>query len=161
VQLTVDQGSTFTLYLPAEDSTLGKTSSPFEARTLFRGNGETILVVDDEASVRQMTSAVLTALNFYVLTAPNGTDALMKVADHRAELRAVITDLHMPHLDGLSFVRVLKHMLPKAGIIVTSGRMEEREGNEFKTLGVSALLDKPFTQERLVEVLELVFHKQT
>jgi CheY-like chemotaxis protein len=65
----------------------------------------------------------------------------------------------MPHMDGLSFVRVLKRMLPAAGIIVASGHLEEREVNEFKELGVSALLDKPFTQEMLVAVLKTIFKK--
>jgi CheY-like chemotaxis protein len=100
---------------------------------------------------------VLTALNFKVLTAADGTAALIQVAEKRAELRVVITDLHMPHMDGLTFVRVLKHMLPEAGIIVTSGRFDEREVNEFKALGVRALLDKPFNQQKLVETLKSVF----
>jgi CheY-like chemotaxis protein len=50
-------------------------------------------------------------------------------------------------------------MLPAAGIIVASGHLEEREVNEFKELGVSALLDKPFTQEMLVAVLKTIFKK--
>ena len=59
----------------------------------------------------------------------------------------------------LTFARVLKSMLPEAGIIVASGRMEEREANQFKTLGVTALLDKPFTQEKLEEALKVIFPK--
>jgi DNA-binding NarL/FixJ family response regulator len=56
-------------------------------------------------------------------------------------------------------VRVLKGRLPQTGIIVASGRLDEREENEFKKLGVSALLDKPFTQEKLVGALKTVFQK--
>jgi hypothetical protein len=55
-------------------------------------------VVDDEANVRQAVRAVLTSLNFKVITATNGTEALVQVAEKRAELRAVITDLHMPNM---------------------------------------------------------------
>ena len=73
----------------------------------------------------------------------------------------MITDLHMPHMDGLSFVRVLKSRLPQAGVIVVSGRVEERELDEFKKLGVHAVLEKPFTPEKLVEALELVFPPQS
>ena len=132
---------------------------PTKAETAFRGHGETILVVDDEANVRQAARAVLTSLNFKVITAANGTEALVQVAEKRTELRAVITDLHMPNMDGLTFVRVLKSLVPEAGIIVASGRMEEREANEFKALGVIALLDKPFTQEKLEEALKVIFQK--
>ncbi len=154
------QGSTFSIHLPAVASSVGDSMVPFTAKTTLRGNGETILVVDDEAAVRQISRSVLTALNFQVVTAADGTDALIKAAEKRAELRVVLTDLHMPHMDGLSFVRVLKRMLPAAGIIVSSGRLDEREANEFKTLGVSVLLDKPFTQEKLVAALQEVFEKQ-
>jgi CheY-like chemotaxis protein len=81
------------------------------------------------------------------------------VTEQSAELRAVITDVHMPHMDGLSFVRVLKGRLPQVGIIVSSGRLDEPDENEFKKLGVSALLDKPFSQKELVEALKTVFQK--
>jgi PAS domain S-box-containing protein len=151
------QGSTFSIYLPADPAGTGDTSLTTKAETAFRGKGETILVVDDEANMRDVSRSVLAALNFKVLTASDGTAALIQVAENRGELRVVITDLHMPHMDGLTFVRVLKHMLPEAGIIVTSGRFEEREVNEFKTLGVKALLDKPFNQQKLVETLKSVF----
>ena len=115
------------------------------------------LVVDDEVAVRNVIRVVLARLNFNVLSAADGTAALVQVAEYQHELRAVITDLHMPHMDGLSFVRVLKSRLPQTGIIVASGRIEEREANEFRSLGVTALLDKPFTQEKLVEALKRVF----
>jgi DNA-binding NarL/FixJ family response regulator len=62
-------------------------------------------------------------------------------------------------MDGLRFVRVLKHMVPEAGVVVASGRLNEAETAEFKRLGVAALLDKPFTQEQLLEALEKVFRE--
>jgi CheY-like chemotaxis protein len=62
-------------------------------------------------------------------------------------------------MDGLSFVRVLKGRLPQVGIIVASGRLDELDENEFKKLGVSALLDKPFSQKELLEALKTVFQK--
>jgi len=153
------QGSTFSIYLPAEVSSAADTAVLPKVETTFRGHGETILVVDDEANVRQAARAVLTSLNFKVITADNGVEALVQVAEKRTELRAIITDLHMPNMDGLTFVRVLKSMLPEAGIIVASGRVEEREANEFTALGVVALLEKPFTQEKLEEALKTLFQK--
>jgi PAS domain S-box-containing protein len=154
------QGTTFTVYLPADtcgaDDLLGAVVASTDT---FRGNGETILVADDEPAVRQAARAVLTALNFNVLTAADGTEALIKVAENRVEIRAVLTDLHMPHMDGLSFVRALKRMLPEVGIIVASGQLDERETAEFKTIGVTSLLEKPFTQEKLMEALKPIFVK--
>jgi len=153
------QGTTFAVYLPAFGSDAGDTALLFKTEITFRGNGETILVVDDEESVRNVLRAVLTNLNFTVLTAADGTDALTQVAENRTELRAVITDLHMPNMDGLAFVRVLKGQSPQTGIIVVSGRLDEPEANEFKKLGVTTLLAKPFTQETLVAALKTIFPK--
>ncbi len=153
------QGTTFAVYLPACGSDASDTSRLTKTEMTFRGHGETILVVDDEVGVRNVLRAVLTQLNFKVLTAADGTTALIQVAENQADLRAVITDLHMPHMDGLAFVRVLKGRLPQVGIIVVSGRLDEREADEFKQLGVHALLDKPFTQEKLVAALKTIFPK--
>jgi len=153
-----NQGTTFSVFLPAA----GADTQAEEAEKItdaFRGNGETILVADDEQTVRQAARAVLTSLNFNVVTAGDGTEALIQVAEKRSELRAVITDLHMPHMDGLAFVRALKRMLPDVGIIIASGRLDERETKEFKSLGISAILEKPFTQDKLVEALKVVFQE--
>jgi two-component system cell cycle sensor histidine kinase/response regulator CckA len=147
------QGSTFTAYLPVdraghETELISKT-----AAIEFRGQGETILLVDDEPSVREMARVVLRRLNFNPLTATDGADGMMQAAQHRMELRAIITDLHMPHMDGLAFIRALRRMLPELPVLVTSGRMEEAVAEEFKSLGVTKRLDKPFTELQLAEAL--------
>ncbi len=153
-----NQGTTFSVFLPAAGADT-QAEETEKAPDAFRGNGETILVADDEQAVRMAARAVLTSLNFKVVTAGDGTEALIQVAEKRSELRAVITDLHMPHMDGLAFVRALKRMLPDVGIIIASGRLDEREAKEFKSLGINAVLEKPFTQDKLVEALKAVFQK--
>jgi len=150
------QGSTFAVYLPADLSGSASRAPSGTTNNPFLAHGEMVLVVDDEATIRKISRAVLTALKFQVITASDGTEALMQVAEKRADLRVVITDLHMPNMDGLTFVRVLRHMMPKVGIIVSSGRMEERERLAFKELGVTALLEKPFSREKLIIALQSV-----
>jgi PAS domain S-box-containing protein len=147
------QGSTFTAHLPVE----GAGSDPgqvTQAAEEFHGQGETILLVDDEATVRQMARMVLQRMNFRPLTATDGADGLLQAAQHRTELRAVITDLHMPQMDGLMFVHALRRMLPDIPIVVASGRMEDAVAEEFKTLGVTTRLDKPFTEAQLAAALK-------
>jgi CheY-like chemotaxis protein len=147
------QGSTFSAYLPA-DRVAGDTAHVTKPEVEFRGQGETVLLVDDETSVRDMGRVVLRRLNFKPVTATDGADGLMQVAEHRTDLRAVITDLHMPHMDGFGFVRALRRMRPDIPIVVASGRLEEKEKAELKTLGVTAYLDKPFTEGQLAEALK-------
>ena len=110
------------------------------------GQGSTILVVDDEQSVREITTAVLRALNFRVITANDGTDALIRVVENRAALRGVVSDLNMPHMDGLKLVRTLKHMLPGIPVLVASGRVDEKQAHELAALGVVSVLQKPFDE---------------
>ena len=146
------QGSTFTVYLPV-DRAGRDTEFTTRAAVEFRGQEETILLLDDEPAVREMARVVLRRLNFKPLTATDGADGLMQAAEHRRELRAIITDLHMPHMDGLAFVRALRRMLPDIPVVVASGRMEDAMAGEFKTLGVTTRLDKPFTEVQLAEAL--------
>jgi CheY-like chemotaxis protein len=94
-----------------------------------------------------------------VLTASDGAEALIFVAENRKDLRAVIVDLHMPHMDGLAFVRAVKRMLPEAGIVVASGNLGHA-ADQLNGLGVNVMLDKPFTQETLIRALEKVLRER-
>jgi CheY-like chemotaxis protein len=147
------QGSTFAAYFPVD-----RADAPAErampATVEFHGQGETILFVDDEAAVRLVAGEVLRRLGFKPLVATDGADALIQAAQHRTEVRAVITDLHMPHMDGLAFARALRRMWPNVPIMVASGRMDDATAGEFKTLGVTIRLDKPFTEGQLAEALK-------
>jgi PAS domain S-box-containing protein len=146
-------GSTFTAFLPAHLAGGAPVHSPAPVIS-FQGQGETILLVDDEAAVREMASVVLQRLNFQPVTAADGADGLQLVMRHRAEVRVIITDLHMPHMDGLAFVRVLRLLLPDVPVMVASGRLEDPQAAEMKALGVAHRLDKPFTEGQLAEVLQ-------
>ncbi len=150
-------GATFRVYLPvAEGVDPGATVTPVAER-VFRGDGETILVVDDEPAVRDILRKVLTKMNFKVRTASNGATALHEVAKLGADLSAVITDLHMPELDGLAFVRILRGRLPEVGVIVASGLIDDEAREQCATLGVQAILEKPFESAEIVAALQTIF----
>ena len=147
------QGATFAAFLPA-DGAGSDTEHLAKPSPAFRGQEELILFVDDEAALRKVAQAVLRRLNFQVVTATDGQDGLVQLAQHRTEVRAIITDLHMPRMDGLLFVRSLRRMLPDLPILVASGRMDDVVADEFKTLGVTHRLDKPFTEAQLAAALK-------
>lgn len=146
-------GSTFSVYLPAAGQEHPAGPLP-HTPSEFRGNGETILFVDDEVPVREIARAVLRRLNFAPLTATDGADALQQLARHRTDLRAIITDLHMPRMDGLALVRSVRRTFPEVPILVTSGRLDDAVAGELKTLGVTHCLDKPFTESQLAGALK-------
>jgi DNA-binding NtrC family response regulator len=104
----------------------------------FRGDGETVLIVDDEPAVLSVMRRGLERPNFKAVTAEDGSEALAKVANIQSDLRLVITDMHMPHMDGLHF--------------------QEVEA-AFAELGVSMFFSKPFTRVRLAELVEATFRQ--
>lgn len=150
-------GSAFTVFIPAHAE--GGTPEPeVKAKSSFRGNGQSILVVDDETAMRMAASSVLERLNFKPMDAADGADGLAQAALHQHELGAIITDMHMPEMDGLSFVRTLRQTLPHIPVVVASGRLEDSVAAEFQTLGVTNRLDKPFTEAQLSETLSRLFN---
>ena len=156
VYSVTEQGSTFSVYLPVHEI-IQVASAPVVEESDFQGNGELILIVEDEAEIRSVLCEVLSELNFRSVSANDGADALAQVADHKKELRLVITDVHMPNMEGSAFVKVLRRMMADVPIIVMSGHLEERAINEFNNLGVMAFLNKPFSQDDLVKILRRVF----
>jgi PAS domain S-box-containing protein len=157
VSSTPGEGSTFTFFVPPVKTGDPDLVSPAGFTGTFHGNGDLVLVVDDEAPLRKLLRTVLTKLNFKVITAADGTDALVQAAEQRAGLRLVITDIDMPHMDGLKFIRALKSRLPNVKIIVTSGKTDESMAEEFNKLGIESILDKPFRPASLVAILKEIF----
>jgi PAS domain S-box-containing protein len=156
VQSVPERGSTFSIYLPAEPSHTA-TEKVSAARTGFDGGGRWILLVDDEAVVRNISRTVLQKLNFKVLTATDGADAIIQTTEHRADLAAIITDVNMPYMDGLAFARAARRILPRIPIVVATGRLEDRVRAEFAALGVGHVIEKPFAGEKLSEILRTAF----
>ena len=152
------EGTVFSVYLPtaASEANQQVPAPASELAEVLRGHGETILFVDDEAAVREVGRTVLERLNYRPLLAKDGADGLVRAAEHRATLRAVITDLHMPLMDGLAFVRALRRVLPDVPVVVASGRMDEASAAELLRHGVTRRLDKPFTASQLARELKRV-----
>jgi PAS domain S-box-containing protein len=147
-------GSTFTIYLPAADEQVAGDDDEAPVEKLgLSGQGETILYVDDEAGVRDAAHAALQQLNFTPVTATDGADGLVQAAQLGDRLHAVITDVLMPHMDGVAFVRGLRRILPNVPVVVTSGRLDAPVVKELRLLGVHVVLDKPFTRQMLAEAL--------
>ena len=152
VTSTPGAGSTFRLYLPASEE--AAPEQPEENTVVpFRGAGQVILLVDDEAGVREMGVAVLTHLGFTPLTAANGTDGLKCLLQNRSRIAAVITDLNMPKMDGIAFARTVRKMTDKLPIAVMSGRMHEQAEHDLAAIQVTVRLTKPFSAGQLSTAL--------
>lgn len=115
-----------------------------------------ILIVDDSASVRQVENVVLTAAGYEVVEAVDGKDGLAKLTGQTFHL--VLTDLNMPHLDGVGLVRAVRaspahHLLP---VVMVTTESQDTRKQEGRAAGATGWIVKPFTPEQLVAVVRRI-----
>jgi len=152
----VGKGTQFQVYLPAADQTATEVTTETE---LFRGNGELILIVDDESAVRQITTASLEEHNYKTLVAGDGIEAIALYATHREEISVVLMDMMMPTMDGAIASRTLRKMNPQVEIIAMSGLTSTDAIANATSSGVKQFLPKPFTAKELIAALQRSFKR--
>jgi two-component system cell cycle sensor histidine kinase/response regulator CckA len=154
--VTVDsapgEGSTFVVCFPA---THGAVTAEFlpATDTLPRGNGETILVVDDEPAIRQAVGEVLEAHNYRVVTAGNGDEAVRLFVQHRETIKLVLCDIQMPVMGGAELVRGLRVLEPKLKFVIMTGSSHGERRRALGELGAVDIVDKPCASSKLLELL--------
>lgn len=142
------EGTTFWVYLPVseEEETRQPVSSiPDSEKT---GNGEGVLVVDDEEFILETTRETLRDVGYRVFTASGGEEALRTVEESQEDVDVVVTDLRMPDMDGFSLIRTLRAQYPDLPIIAASGVADGRT-DEALSAGAQIFLAKPFSAETL------------
>jgi two-component system cell cycle sensor histidine kinase/response regulator CckA len=145
------RGTTFRVYLPAESK--AKSDDHNSAHpVIIRGNGELILIVDDEPQIRDVTAATLAHYGYRVLIAKDGVDALTLFSARSDEIGLVITDLNMPNLDGAALAKVVQQLNPKVKVIAMSGLTSGAHNPQIQGV-VGAFLIKPFKAEALLQAV--------
>lgn len=146
VNSQVGTGTRFEIDLP---EAIGDPDHP--ANTILHapsGTG-TVLVVEDNAAVREFSTQVLSDLGYQVLVAKNGQEALDLAAHTHGPIDLLITDVVMPGISGLELARRLETSRPHLRVLFVSGHQEERLASRTGNQLVSPLLTKPFTAEEL------------
>ncbi|MBN8615076.1 MAG: response regulator [Deltaproteobacteria bacterium] len=142
------RGTTFKVLLPAADGPPDATS-PEAPPPRAQGSG-TILVVDDEETVRAVTKRVLERAGFRVLTAMDGLDGLEVFRAHRDEIVAVVLDVTMPRMGGEEAFRQLRLLSPDVRVVLASGYSEQEATSQFAGKGLAGFIEKPFRGSDLV-----------
>ncbi|WP_395750581.1 PAS domain S-box protein [Prosthecobacter sp.] len=152
------QGSCFRVYLPTKPDR--PPSQPVvEEPVLPRGNLELVLLVDDEAAVREITRQTLEAYGYRVLVAADGAEAVTLYARHQNEVALVLTDMRMPVMDGSTTIQVLMKMNPEVCIIAASGINSNSSAAKAAGAGVRQFLPKPYTAETILRALHQVLNE--
>jgi PAS domain S-box-containing protein len=156
IESEVGCGTTVTLYLPklerdgVEDPTARTQSVP-----IANGHGELILVVEDNAAVRRVTSERIKALGYRTLEADDGIEAAA-VLDGGAAVALVFSDIIMPRMTGLELARKIKTATPRTKILLTSGL----DASIASTEAEFAVLRKPYSQAQLAQALHSTLHSR-
>ncbi len=142
------RGSVFKVYLPAKPG--GGLVAGVEVAPAAGGRGELVLVVDDENTIRNAMRHVLEKGGYRVLVARNGEEALSMALQQGGALRAVVTDVMMPVMDGFALTRALRSLDPVLAVVASSGLEQEEKRREFAALGVHEVVAKPCAPEELL-----------
>jgi two-component system cell cycle sensor histidine kinase/response regulator CckA len=150
------RGTTFKIYLPAMDAAAGGLKDEVEESSLPRGNGETILIVDDEPSILIVTSKTLEAFGYRTLTADDGAEAIAIYAEKRDKISVVLTDMAMPIMDGTATIRALLKLNPAVKIVAASGLNANGADSKMFGIAVKHFLTKPYTAGTMLKVMRAI-----
>ena len=155
------KGTTIKIYFPIAHNLVLEERSKVSIDD-YRGNGETVLLVDDAVEQRMIASRILTTLNYKVVLASSGQEALEFIRD--SDFDIVILDMIMyPGMDGLDTYREIIKIKPGQRAFIVSGFAETNRVREAQKLGAGRYVRKPYTIESLGEALkeELLLHKDS
>jgi CheY-like chemotaxis protein len=147
-------GTTFRIYFPAIEEV--HEEEYFENKEPPRGQGETLLLVDDEPHLRDIVARQLVGANYRVIKASNGNEALNLYEEHREQISLVILDLLMPGMSGKQCLEDLLVMDPNVRVLIASGAMNSAIESDLKEIGARGLIAKPFETSQLLEKIRKI-----
>jgi len=154
----LQKGSRFHVYLPAWQSEEEIVAEKILS-TIPHGNGEKILVVDDELLIRNVTRQTLEANGYRVATAQDGAEAIAIYAEQRDEIKLILTDMMMPVMDGLGTIKVIRKMNPVLPIVVMSGLDANSRLTQLSGDGIKYFLPKPYSADLLLKTIYQALHE--
>jgi len=161
VESEVGKGTTFKVFLPPSKEAARSQAEPgdTESAETWQGSG-TILLVDDEAGVRNIGKRMLEEAGFSVLTAADGQEGVEVFREHADEIAAVLLDMTMPKMSGEETFRALRQISQDVRVILSSGYTEEDATSRFAGNGPAGFIQKPFDLDELVGRFRKVLRPQ-
>ncbi len=159
VQSEPEQGTTFRIYLPRVEDALEPVGTA-NSSSSHNGGSETVLLVEDEESVRQLVRETLESKGYKVLEADNGEAALRIVSNYSDKIDMLITDVVMPGMSGRELSARLCESRPQTKVLYLSGYTEDAIGHEGVVVPHNAFLQKPFTLQMLSRKVREVLGKR-
>jgi len=150
VSTEVGQGTQISVYLPVLEEAIGDRAPSSEApQTSYQGNGELILIVEDDPAVQQTTQILLESHNYATLTANDGLEAIEQYTQRQTDIQLVLLDITMPKMNGVELIQRLVIINPTVKIIAISGLPQNREPT--LAAGAAAFFAKPYSLGTLAQ----------
>jgi len=141
VESEIGAGTTFSVYLPVVEKSAERD---LEVAPRPEGGQETILVVDDEETIRLLVRDVLEEIGYTVLSAGDGNQAVGLYKEKGAEIDLVILDMTMPGMGGRETFEKLKELNPRVRAILSTGYSEDERARQMLAMGVKSFVQKPY-----------------
>jgi len=156
VRSSIDTGTTFRIFLPTvEQQDQGETA--FRQRTIPRGNGQKIMLVDDEEAVRDVLSSFLQESGYTVHTFSRGREILDALQDDPDNCDLLITDMAMPKMTGAEIAREAMHIKPGLPVILCTGYSEDLSEEQIQEIGLYSVIQKPVHRTEFLRAIYRAF----
>jgi len=146
------EGTDFRIFFPAISETLEARSEKKESDSI-PGGTETILIIDDEALVRELAEHMLQKFGYKVLSAPGAETGIKIFRESKDNIDLVILDMIMPGMGGVRCLEELLKIKPDVRVIIASGYTAEGARNSVLTSGARGFIDKPFNVKEMLETV--------
>jgi two-component system, cell cycle sensor histidine kinase and response regulator CckA len=157
VESKVNRGTTFEIYLPSTTKKIGKVAK--DSLKLIKQSG-TVLLVDDEASVRKVVMSILEEIGYRVLSARNGQEAIELYRNNKNEIDIVLLDMIMPDMGGGEVYDRLKDINSEVKVLLSSGYSIDGEATDILNRGCKGFIQKPFNIRKLsAKIREILNNK--
>jgi PAS domain S-box-containing protein len=154
-----EQGSSFSIYLPAAIAEV-ETEAPASKEEMTPGGGESLLLVDDDIDILNSTREVLEHFGYRVRTATSGEEAIAAYESRHAHFDLVLLDLGMPGMGGAKALQKLKEMDPEIRVIVCSGYSSETASQTASQGGAAAFISKPYRTNDMLAAIRSVLESK-
>jgi len=144
----IGRGSTFKVLLPMSNQQAETMMLETPSSDKWHGSG-TVLIVDDEETIRETAAMMLEDMGFETLTATDGLDGVRVYQQHQHEIVAVLMDMTMPKMDGKTCFTELRRINKQVNVVLSSGYNEQEATNRFAGQGLAGFIQKPYTPDAL------------
>jgi len=153
------KGTTFRIYLPAITTLADKKTEPIPVQSVDKGT-ETILVAEDDPTLRKLSQIVLESFGYEVILAEDGYDAVRKFRVHNEEIRLVILDMMMPKMTGVEAYKAIKDIRPEVKALFLSGYTADKVTEQGLIADGMEIVVKPISPRDLLRTVRRVLDKR-